>query len=334
MYKKKTTLADIAKEADVSTSTVSRVLNYDNTLKVHQKTKENIFKIAKKLDYEFDNKVKKIIGFYSGVSSETEADDVFYFDLRIKIEKLLNNRGIEFRLIHRNDSPKKLQNLNGIMALGVFSKSELDWLEEFNKQILFIDSNPNTDKYISIQFDLEDSTNKILNYFLENGHQKIGFIGGSDQIDVSKNIYSEFDRREIAYRMFMSQNSLLNEDYIYVGRFTPDDGYKNFNKLFSQKNPPTALFVANDSLAVGCYRAAYEMGLKIPEDVSIIGFNDIESAKYLVPSLSTVHLDIEEMAELSIQLLTKMITDEIALPMKIIIPNDLIIRDSVKKLKK
>lgn len=333
MSRKTPTLADIAKEANVSTSTVSRVLNFDDTLKVHSQTKERIFEIAEKLSYDFGKKKdkKKILGFYSGISSETESEDVFYFDLRQEIEKLLKIKGMGFRLISRHDMPKDIDDVNGVMALGVFDKEELIWLEKLNKPLVFIDSNPNPDKYISVQFDLSDSTNKILDYFLRMGHQKIGFIGGKDQINIKNNVSSNHDRRETAYRNFMLDNNLLNENYIRVGEFTPNDGYINFKELFSQSDPPTALFVANDSLAIGCYRAAYEMGLKIPDDISIIGFNDIETAQYLVPSLSTIGLDMERMAELSIQLLKKNIANKLISPMKIIIPNKLIIRDSVKR---
>ena len=191
---------------------------------------------------------------------------------------------------------------------------------------MFIDHNPNTTRYHSVEFDLSDSTNNVLAYLLEMGHQNIGFIGG---VDSERRCA---DERENTYRNFMKSRNLLNEEYIRIGNFTSEDGYKNFKDLLTKQKEITAVFAANDSLVIGCYRAAYEMGLKVPEDVSIVGFNDIKIAKLLVPSLTTVSLEISKMAEIAIRFLDDIINLSIP-PLKIIIPNQLVKRDSVKNIK-
>ena len=84
-------------------------------------------------------------------------------------------------------------------------------------------------------------------------------------------------------------------------------GYELLKELYQEGNLPTALFVANDSMAAGSYRAAYELGLHIPEDISIIGFNDIPAAKYMIPPLTTVRLYMEFMGEYAVKLLEERI---------------------------
>ncbi len=334
MGRREVTLADIAKLANVSTSTVSRVLNYDETLNVQAETRKKVFNAAEELSYKVENKknIKYTLGFYFGIPTLMETEDVFYQDLRLEIETLLKIKGIGFRLISREETPKSVKDISGIISLGLFTeKNELEWLEKLDKPLVFVDSNPNPDKYCSVEFDLSYSTEKVLNYLTDLGHSRIGFIGGRDESSDGTRFLNYTDDRENAYRNFMLKKNLLIEDHIRIGKFTPESGYKNFTEIFSQDVPPTALFVANDSLVVGCYRAAYEMGFSIPEDVSLIGFNDIDSAKYLIPSLSTVRLNMKEMAELSVKMM-KDILNGFNFPVRMIIPNKLIIRDSAKTL--
>lgn len=329
MGSKRVTLADIAKLADVSASTVSRVLSFDENLKVHPDTRKKIIETADELSYDYKKnlKEKKKLGFYFGISSSTESEDVFYHDLRLEIEKILKLSGVTFEAISYEDTQKTVKDIDGIIALDLAEQANtLSRLENLEKPLIFIDSNPKPDKYNSVEFDLSDSTEKVLNYFLEKGHIKIGFIGGCDPDR------KRIDEREVTYRSFMHHHGLLNEDYIRVGNFTSEDGYLKSKELLSGKNPPTAIFAANDSLVIGSYRAAYEMGFSVPDDISIIGFNDNKSAKYLVPSLTTVRLDIEKMAKISVELIDKVISEDSNTPVKIIIPNKLVIRDSVRDI--
>lgn len=110
-------------------------------------------------------------------------------------------------------------------------------------------------------------------------------------------------------------------------------GYELLKELYQEGNLPTALFVANDSMAAGSYRAAYELGLHIPEDISIIGFNDIPAAKYMIPPLTTVRLHMEFMGEYAVKLLEERILHGREICVKVSVPTQLCIRDSVKKIK-
>ena len=109
--------------------------------------------------------------------------------------------------------------------------------------------------------------------------------------------------------------------------------YPYFKELQEEGNLPTALFVANDSMAAGCYKAAYESGLKIPEDISIIGFNDIPTAKYMIPPLTTVRVYMEFMGEYAVHMLEERVFGERELCLKMTAPTKLYVRDSVKDIR-
>jgi LacI family transcriptional regulator len=100
----------------------------------------------------------------------------------------------------------------------------------------------------------------------------------------------------------------------------------------TQKERPTAVFIANDSMAVGCYKAAHELGLRIPEDISLIGFNDLASAEFLIPALTTIHLPIDYLVEVATTLLKRSIEKPLPYPVKVVIPPQLIERESISKI--
>ena len=122
-------------------------------------------------------------------------------------------------------------------------------------------------------------------------------------------------------------------DEAKFGDYYAKYGYRLLKELYNERNMPTALFVANDSMAAGSYRAAYELGLKIPDDISIIGFNDIPTAKYMVPPLTTVRLYMEFMGEYAVKLLEERIVRGREICVKVSIPTKLYVRDSVKTVK-
>lgn len=334
MEEKTVTIKDIAKAANVSPATVSRVLNYDDTLQVTTATKKRVFEVAEKLSYKMKKKngvAGKNIGFYFAISPEEELEDAFYLSLRFEIESLLKIDGRTSRMITPSDSKKSVKNVDAIICVGLFTADSIGWLESLEKPLLFVDSCPNPDKFSSIVFDLSHATEKVLEYLLGLGHQKIGFIGGKDLVNQSEAEMVREDPRQATVKRFLTEKGLYEESFIKIGSFSPKDGYVLFKELMGKENRPTAIFIANDSLATGCYKAAYEMNIHIPNDVSLIGFNDLPSAQYMIPPLTTVRLDIHYMAELAVTLLMSMLDNKLSLPIQVIIPNQLIIRESTQK---
>lgn len=326
------TIKEIAELAGVSAATVSRVLNFDDTLNVQDETKKRVFEAAERLEYQVKSKKrgkKKLkIGLISSYSLEEELEDTFYLSVRIAIERKIEEEGFKKFLVHIGDSVDSVSPLDGLICLGTFSESMVNKIKAFNKPAVFVDAIGDLDVFDSVVTDLKYSVKKVLNYFLQEGHQKIAFIGGRDVDSDGKEVE---DLRIPIFRSYMEGKGLLNEDYIKIGGYTPKFGYRLGKELLSMEIRPTAIFTANDSLAVGCYKAIEEAGLRIPEDISVIGFNDISIAKYLIPPLTTVHIYMDFMGAQAVNTLAERIYTNREISMHISIPTKLMIRESVSR---
>lgn len=327
------TIKDIAERAGVSVTTVSRILNYDETLNVQDQTKQRVFKAADELEYQVKSKKKRKqklkIGVLCSYSAEEELEDTYYLSIRVAIEKKLETEGykkIAVTLEMLSDSGKQL---DGLICLGTFSRSIVKRIRELHKPIVFVDAVGDEECFDSVVIDFAYSMQKALYYLLEAGHRRIAFIGGIERDQDGELVE---DRREILFRSHMAERGLLREEYVRTEGYMPKAGYRQGKALFALEERPTAVLTANDALAVGCYRAAQEAGLSIPQDVSILGFNDISMAKYLAPPLTTVHIYKEFMGEQAVNLLAERITSGREISMRISVPTKLVIRESVAVL--
>ncbi len=326
------TIKEIAEMAGVSAATVSRVLNFDDTLNVQDETKQRVFEAAERLEYQVRSKKKSKkklrIGMISSYSLEEELEDTFYLSVRIAIERKIEEEGFKKALVNIKDSVESVSNLDGLICLGIFSESMVNKIKSFNKPAVFVDTNGDWDLFDSIVTDLKHPVKTVLNYFIQEGHKRIAFIGGRDVDADGKEIE---DIRAPIFRSHMESKGLLREEYIKIGGYTPKYGYRLGKELLSLEERPTAIFAANDSLAVGCYKAIQEAGLRIPEDISVIGFNDISIAKYLIPPLTTVHIYMDFMGAQAVNLLSERIYSNREISMHISIPTKLMIRGSVSR---
>ena len=327
------TIKDIAEKAGVSIATVSRVLNYDETLNVQDETRKRIFEVAEQLDYQVKDKKKRKrklkIGVLYSYSLEEELDDTYYLSVRVAIEKKLAEEGYKKYRINSSDTREDLAALEGIICLGTFSQSMMERIESFRKPTVFADAVPDTEKFDSVIHDIERSVLKVMKYLMNQGHKKIAFIGGYETDSDGAEVV---DNRTYAYQRFMKQEGLFHEEYVKIGGYTPKYGYQMMKELLELPDRPTAVFVANDSLAIGCYKAVNEKGLAIPEDISVVGYNDIPAAKYLVPPLTTVHLYMDFMGEQAVSMLAERILTGREIAIQTLIPAKLAIRESVRKL--
>ncbi|HIT89300.1 MAG TPA: LacI family DNA-binding transcriptional regulator [Candidatus Merdenecus merdavium] len=324
------TIKEIAERAGVSAATVSRVLNYDDTLNVQDETRKRVFEAAEQLEYKVKDKKrrkKKLkLGVFYSYSLEEELEDTFYLSVRVAIEKKIEEDGHKKIPLTTSTTLEETSALDGVIALGTFSHSMVEKIKSFHKPTIFVDAVGDLELFDSIVTDMSHSVREVLNYLFDQGHNKIAFIGGIDIDDDGKEV---LDARLPSYKAYMQEKGLLREEYIQIGGYTPKQGYLLGKKLLGMKEPPTAIFTANDSLAVGCYKAIQEAGLRLPEDVSVVGFNDIPMAKYLIPPLTTVHVNMDFMGEQAVHILAERIHLEREISMHISIPTTLKIRDSV-----
>lgn len=328
------TIKEVAEIAGVSVTTVSRVLNFDDTLNVQDETKKRVFEAAARLEYQVKSEKKRKkklkIGMFCSYSLEEELEDPFYLSVRIAVEKKMEAQGFKKYQVTENDAAEDVSHLDGIICLGTFSESMINRIKSYKKPAVFLDATGDLDMFDSVVVDIEHSVKKVLEYFIQEGHRKIAFIGGRDIDSDGKEIC---DVRAPIFEAYMKEEGLFQNEYMKIGGYTPKQGYRLGKELVAMEERPTAIFTANDSLAVGCYKAIQEAGLTIPEDISVIGFNDISMAKYMMPSLTTVHVPMDFMGVQAVNVLAERIYSNREISMRISIPAKLVIRESVSKNK-
>lgn len=324
------TIKEIAELAGVSMATVSRVLNFDETLSVQEDTKQRIFDIADRLNYQVQsrrkNKKKLKLGLFCSYSLEEELEDTFYLSVRVAIEKKIKEEGFRKVTVTSADTPKSTAALDGLICFGTFSRTTARQIESFEKPTVFVDALGNPDKFDSLYVDLERSVRQVLGYLMEMGHERIAFIGGRDVDSDGREVY---DSRSSVFRAYMEEQGKFCEEYLKLGGYTPKSGYLMCQEILRQKQRPTAIFTANDALAVGCYKAIQEAGLTIPGDISVVGFNDVSMARYLIPPLTTVHIPMEFMGAHAVDMLAERIASKRETSMQVSIQAKLVMRESV-----
>ncbi|QAA34280.1 LacI family DNA-binding transcriptional regulator [Clostridium manihotivorum] len=326
------TIKDIANKAEVSIATVSRVLNFDDTLNVSDSTKKRIFEAAEELNYITmkQRKSKRSIykiGLIHWYTDKEELIDPYYMSIRMAIEKKCAEESISF--IRINEVYNLVDEVDGLIAIGKFGQKDIDKFKNFSKNIVFVDCSPDEETYDSVVIDFRRAVNNILDYLTSLGHKKIGFIGGREVIN--QGTEDIVDYREVTYIQYMNSNNNFNPNYVKLGKFTPASGYELMIELLRQEEVPTAVFIASDSMAIGAYKAINELGLSIPKDISVIGFNDISTAQYITPSLTTVKAYTEFMGEVSVDLLIERLGKDREISKKVIIPTKLIVRESCRE---
>ena len=326
------TIKDIAQKAGVSISTVSRVLNYDPTLSVTEETRRKIFEAAEQLSYK--KKVVKRpestpkIALVNWYTETEELSDFYNLSIRYGVENRCKTLGVDVvKYFYNEMEGLQAGSLDGIIAVGKFSPYQIRLFKGITENIVFVDYSPEVEDYDSVVVDFEKATKKVIDHFLEKGHQNIGFIGGRELFrDQSAVIV---DIREKTFRNYMKEKNLLNEKTIYIGSFSVQDGERMMKQALEEhgENLPSAIYVASDILDIGVLRALLDANISIPERVSVIGVNDISVAKYVYPTLSTVRVHTEFMGETAVDLLLERINGR-KISKRVFVATELIVRES------
>lgn len=305
------TLKEIAKAVGVSPATVSRVLNFDQTLSVTAKTRQAIIETAEAMKYETPRARNRVyqqglskIALVHYLQPDQEFVDPYYVSLRLGIESRCQALKIETIKVYHTDSLPEaslLRSASGIIAIGRHDESEIAWLRQHNRNLVFADFSPPSDEYDSVASDLTLATRKLLDTLSGAGYRRIAFAGWVDIYDGVAPALPE--RRCRAYKEWAQEAGVFDERICLTGGKTERSGYELTRQILSEPDRPDALITANDNMAVGAYRAIHEMGLRIPDDIAVASFNDISVAQFMNPPLTTVHLAAEETGETAVELL-------------------------------
>lgn len=299
------TIKEIAEIVGVSSAAVSRVLNYDEGISVSEETREAIFATAEKIGYKkkvIYPKIENVALLYF-TDNEDELEDVFYRGVREEVIKQAKKMNIRLQIYDRRDGMSVIpRDLNAFIAVGWLTRKEINQLYKICPRGVFIGTSPDEKLFDAVRPNMDSFVTKMVDYFVEKGHKKIGFIGGSDRnIDTGK---PSMDIREWSFRQSVAYYHCLEEEYILISeKFTVDEGYRMGKELLKKSSLPTALCIASDTLAVGVLQALNEKGIQVPEQMALFSINDVNIAKYLSPPLTTIHIDIPCICETALDLL-------------------------------
>ncbi len=337
---KMATIKDIAEQANVSTATVSRILNNDPSLSVSGNTRKKVLEVVSELNYQpvKRNKAKSVKAKESSniglVLANDEAIDPYFMSIRKGIESICNEYSLSiasvFNIGKSHFSSAIMADLEGLIVLGDVNIKELQQVYNKNNNIVFVDFLPEKENCDVVIADFETATCEIMNYLFSQGHSRIAYIGGKGLIRSIHNgrMIEKEDIRKSTYERIMKEKGLYQSEHILLGEFGPMSGYTLMKKLMEQESLPTALVVASDPMAIGVIRALHEAGIKVPEDISVISFDDIEASAFLNPTLSTVKIPTEEMGKTSVKLLYDRLKSGREVPLKVTLPTELVLRDS------
>ncbi|HLQ39378.1 MAG TPA: LacI family DNA-binding transcriptional regulator [Tetragenococcus sp.] len=323
------TIKEIAQKAGVSPATVSRVLNYDKKLSVSLDTKQKIFEVAEQLNYtkhKQKTKSQTIVRLVQWYNKQEELEDLYYLSIRLGIEKKAEEKGVHLVKEKINDLTDDSE-VHPTIAVGKFDQKQINLLKKHADTLLLVDSDGNTFGQDALMIDFRQSISLVIDHFIREGHEKIGILSGVEYTKESQ--YPIEDPRLTTFKEQMTALKIYQEKYHVKGAFTVAGGYEAMKHYLSEQDDlPTALFASSDALAIGAIRAIKEAGLLIPEDISLIGFNDLSVSKYVSPALSTVRCYTGWMGELAVTMILEMLQEDAPSARKTTIETELVLRDS------
>ena len=334
------TLKDVAQRAGVTTATVSYALSGKRP--ISEQTKRRVMEAIAELDYvpnldarSLSMRDSKLIGV---VVPQTEPGDrlmfqnAFYSEILGSIEYYARLKGYH-TLISATDANEsyltlaKKRNLDGIIVIGMYPDEFYQQMKKTQIPIVLIDSYCNDHYYHNIRIDDAYGSYLATRHMVENGHEHIAFfVGQMKENGVMK-------KRLLGYRQALQEQGLpFREEYVFEGQIDYNSGIELANKLVCSGLPATGVVAAADILAIGAIKGFFEAGKRIPEDYSVIGFDDVEVSQYLTPGLTTVRQQISLKGQKAVELLLKHIADPSLPKQEEILPLQLVVRGSVKKL--
>lgn len=343
------TLKDIADRANVSSATVSYVLN--DSAQISKETRERVLKVVEELNYK-GNKIAKSLRINKTNTLGVIVEDMTVFNspriidgineyveqkgFHIILSNLRLNKKIDNEFGKINNIASEIEeNINdllgrqidGLIYIGEHPRDVTEIVATIDKPVVYTYCYTNREGDYSVNYDDKEAAYKATNYLIEAGHEEIAVISGL--IDSN----STHQRLQGYHQALVDNNLIFDPDYIKTGDWKYETGYKKCIELFSQKKVPTAIFAFNDLMAAGVIDAADEVGVGVPEKLSVIGFDNREFSSFCKPKLTTITLPLREMGVTSAQILIDIINNKIKREKEEIkLKCKLIERDSISRI--
>ncbi|WP_219834186.1 LacI family DNA-binding transcriptional regulator [Paenibacillus sp. R14(2021)] len=329
-------IKDVAKHAGVSVTTVSRVLNGEKYVK--DDLKERVKRAIDELGYSPSHIARSLVLKKTNLIGVIVPDitSSFYSTILSTIERTASRNDYNLMVCNiLEETDKELKYLQ------VFKQMRVDGIiimhEKLNEEIreliqsldipfLFSSVKPADQEFVSVIIDDYAASYDVTRHLISLGHTRIGFIGG-DMRDVTSG-----QNRYLGYRDALTDCGLaIVSDYIRFGDYKTQSGHALMKEILANETPPTAVFAVSDDMAVGAMNCIHDHGLKVPDDVSIIGFDGSQLTEQVRPRLSSMEQPILEMGEVTVETLLAMIKgDPNRTFTDVILQHNLVDRDSCK----
>ncbi|WP_081741473.1 substrate-binding domain-containing protein [Tolumonas lignilytica] len=332
------TMKDVARLAGVSTSTVSHVVN--NTRFVSDEIRERILKAVADLNYSPSALARslKLNQTRTLGMMVTTSNNPFFAEVVAGVERICYQRGYTLVLCNTEGDPERLSHnlevllqkrIDGLLLMCTEARSAS--AEVFGRHpavpIVVMDWGPLNTIADRIQDNSALGGYLATRHLIEQGHSRIGLITGPlDKLPAQS--------RQQGYRQALEEADIpFRAEYVVEGDFEFTGGISGMHQLLALAEPPSAVFAGNDVSAVGVYQALYRAGLRVPQDISVVGYDDIELSRYLTPPLTTIHQPQAELCRQAVDTLLDRIQGADDAPRLITLEPKLIARESVRSLK-
>lgn len=311
------TIADVAKEANVSISTISRVVNNSKT--VSPELKEHVFKVIERTGYRPNVLARGLI------TKQTQTIGLVVSDISNPviatvakgINSVCQERGYTVVVCETDGKAERETELlnklaehriDGLVFAGVDVNHKLtEHMLRMEYPVVLVTQQESygETRVDTVIHDNYHLTYDAVSFLIANGHRRIAFIAGP------KNDYSSGMLRIEGYHAALKEHSIPpTESYVRYGDFSFDAGYESMRQIYEESlELPTAVIAASDLMAIGAMQSAFSLGLSVPEDLSVMGIDDSEMAKYSRPSLSTVRIPYFEEGALAGETLFRLIEE-------------------------
>jgi len=338
MTAKRITSTDVAEQAGVSRTTVSLVLNNVQGVQISEETRERVIETAQQLGYvpnaaaqALASRRAQIIGLILTRNPHHISSDVFLNQILDGLITAAHEHSIRLlidivEVKHQQKAYLELvraKRIDGLILSGPrFDDDALLSLQQDHFPTVLMGQLPSTD-FFSVDIDNFSAAQQAVEHLVKLGHEQIACITNAAPT------YTAAADRLKGYQQVLDNHEIpFAEDLVRFGDFDPESGYQQMKSLLGNGRRPTAVFVASDVVAIGAKAAIVEKGLSIPDDIALVGFDDVPLARYLDPPLTTVRLPASELATRASQMLIQLIQGETPAEQLVLLESQLIVRKS------
>jgi DNA-binding LacI/PurR family transcriptional regulator len=330
-------LDSVAKRAKVSTATVSRVLN--GTGPVRAATKARVLKVIEELKYHPNLHARNLAGGKSRTIGiiVSNMENPFFFDIFKAAETLAVAQGIEIIAANTNYSSERLVNsirlMMGRRVAGlaiIVSEMDPHLIEELSESrmpVVFYDVGTPKQNISNVRVDYARGIEKAVDYLYELGHRRMAFVSHDSAL-------GPISIREKAFRSAVARHAPEIQWTIAANIDSPEGGRDAALEIVSSGFKPSAIICVNDFMALGVLCALREQGLRVPNDVSVTGFDNIKLSEFCSPLLTTLHIPRESIGHIVFESLTPDIPKSRPLGREIVINPEFVLRDSTGPVRK